>query len=122
MRKFTPRKTTSTWSERNKVHVARLAWEGRMTAAGIKTIVVAKANGMWEKGIRLPVVNDSLPGALLTAFQRNPKARDHYFKMSVSCQKQYNIWINMAKRAGTIQKRLNESILLLEQGKELGLK
>lgn len=122
MRKFTPRKPSSTWSDLNKKKVEGLIREGRMKVAGMRTIEVAKANGMWEKGIILPVVNDSLPGALLTAFQRNPKARDHYFKMSVSCQKQYNIWINMAKRAGTIQKRLNESILLLEQGKELGLK
>jgi uncharacterized protein YdeI (YjbR/CyaY-like superfamily) len=37
-------------------------------------------------------------------------------------QKQFNIWINMAKRAETVQKRLEETLRLLEKGEELGLK
>jgi uncharacterized protein YdeI (YjbR/CyaY-like superfamily) len=122
MRKYTPRKATSTWSDHNKAHVKRLTQEGKMTAAGIKTIEVAKANGMWDKGIEIPEVNDKLPGALLGAFQSNHMARDNYFRMAGSSQKQYNIWINMAKRADTIRKRVDESIRLLEKGQELGLK
>ena len=122
MRKFTPRKASSTWSEINKRKVGRLISEGRMTEAGILTITVAKQNGMWDKGVKIPEVDDSLPGALLFAFQSNPAARDHYFGMRELAQKQFNIWINMAKRAETIQLRLDESLHLLEQGKELGLK
>ena len=122
MRKFTPRKASSTWSDHNKTHVERLIREGRMSAAGLKTIEVAKANGMWDKGVKIPEVDDKLPGALLTAFQAHTQARDNYFKMPLSCQKQYNIWINMAKRAETVRKRVDESIRLLEMGKELGLK
>jgi len=122
MRKFTPRKASSTWSDHNKKHVARLMAEGRMRDAGRKTIEVAKANGMWDKGITPPEINDQLPGALLSAFQDHPNARDNYFKMAVKHQKQFNIWINMAKRAETILKRVDESIRLLELGQELGLK
>ena len=122
MRKFTPRKATSTWSDHNKNHVARLIREDRMKAAGMNTIEVAKANGMWDKGIKLPEVNDSLPGALLNAFQANPGARDNYFKLPATEQKQFNIWINMAKRADTISRRVKEAILLLEKGEKLGLK
>jgi uncharacterized protein YdeI (YjbR/CyaY-like superfamily) len=122
MRKFTPRKPTSTWSEINKKRVEELILEGRMMPPGMKTIEVARENGMWDKGIQIPEVDDSLPGALLSAFQEHPKARNHYFGMKLSCQKQYNIWINMAKRAETVRKRVDESIRLLEQGQELGLK
>ena len=122
MRKFTPRKATSTWSERNKVRVEQLIVEGRMMPPGMKTIEVARANGMWDKGVIPPQVDDSLPGALLYAFQSRPMARDHYFAMPARAQKQFNIWINMAKRAETVQKRLEESLRLLEQGEELGLK
>jgi uncharacterized protein YdeI (YjbR/CyaY-like superfamily) len=122
MRKFTPRKTTSTWSEQNKRHVERLIREGRMTEAGMKAIEAAKQNGMWEKGTEPPEVNDKLPGALLQAFQQHPLARDNYFSLSTRNQKQYNIWINMSKRAETILKRVNESISKLEKGEELGLK
>jgi uncharacterized protein YdeI (YjbR/CyaY-like superfamily) len=122
MRKFTPRKATSTWSEPNKNHVTRLIQEGRMRAAGMNAIEVARANGMWDKGIRLPEVNDSLPGALLIAFQANPGARDNFFKLTSTDQRQFNIWINMAKRAETISRRVKEAVLLLEKGEKLGLK
>ena len=122
MRKFTPRKPTSTWSDRNKERVEQLILEGRMKAAGMKTIEVARENGMWDKGIKPPEVDESLPGALLSAFQSNPTARDHYFALPARAQKQFNIWINMAKRAETVQKRLDESIRLLEKAEELGLK
>lgn len=122
MRKFTPRKPSSTWSENNKKRVEYLIREGRMTKPGMKTVEVAKQNGMWDKGISPPEVDDRLPGALLNAFQSNPKARDHYFSMRESCRKQYNIWINMAKRAETIRKRVEESVRKLERGEELGLK
>lgn len=93
-----------------------------MSDAGMETIRVAKKNGMWEKGIKIPEADNSLPGALLLAFESNPRARDQYFAMKVSGQRQFNLWINMAKRAETIQKRVDESLALLEQGKELGLK
>lgn len=122
MRKFTPRKATSTWSERNKQRVECLILEGRMRPEGMKTIEVARENGMWDKGIEIPEVDESLPDALLSAFQDSPQARDHYFRMSDRAQKQFNIWINMAKRAETVRKRVDESILLLEKGQELGLK
>ena len=121
MRKFTPRKATTTWSEikRNRGGTD----PGRENEPpGMKTIMVARENGTWDKGIKPPEVDESIPGAFLGAFQEHPEARDHYFGMAPRCQKQYNIWINMAKRAETVQKRLDESIRLLEKGEELGLK
>ena len=122
MRKFTPRKPTSTWSASNKKHVERLILEGRMTEAGLRTIEAGKKSGMWDKGVSPPEVDTSLPGALLQAFEQSPVARKNYFSMAESHRKQYNIWINMAKRAETIHKRVQESIRLLEKGEELGLK
>jgi uncharacterized protein YdeI (YjbR/CyaY-like superfamily) len=122
MRKFTPRKASSTWSERNKVRVEELILSGKMKAEGMRTIEVAQKNGMWDKGVKPPEVDDSLPAALLAAFQEHPQARDHYFAMPERARKQFNIWINMARRAETVHKRLQESLQLLENGQELGLK
>lgn len=122
MRKFSPRKPSSTWSEINKKRVQWLIDEGRMTLRGQRCIDVAKKNGMWDKGVQPPLVDESLPGALLHAFQSSPTARDHYFALPERKQKQYNIWINMARRADTVQKRLSEAIQKLERGEELGLK
>ena len=121
-RKFTPRKPTSTWSGINKKNVERLTAEGRMKPAGIRAVEVARENGMWDRGIKPPGVDDSLPGALLHAFQSNPEARDNYFALTGSGRRQYNIWINMARRAETVRKRVEEAVRKLERGEELGLK
>jgi len=122
MRKFTPRKPESTWSESNKKRVERLQREGRMQVPGLAAVQVARENGMWDKGIRLPELDDSIPGALLHAFGAKPTARDQYFSLSAAHQKQYNIWINHAKRAETVARRVEEAIRKLERGEELGLK
>jgi uncharacterized protein YdeI (YjbR/CyaY-like superfamily) len=45
--RFTPRRKTSNWSERNKGWAARLIEEGRMTEAGLAKIEEAKRNGRW---------------------------------------------------------------------------
>jgi uncharacterized protein YdeI (YjbR/CyaY-like superfamily) len=122
MRKFTPRKASSTWSELNKKHVQRLQAEGRMQAAGLKTVEVAKQNGQWDKGITPPEVNRALPGALLHAFAGRPRARDAYFALALKKQEAFNTWINMAKRPETIRRRVLEALEKLERGEELGLK
>ena len=122
MRKFTPRKETSTWSVHNKKRVTRLITEGRMAPYGMEKVRAARENGMWDKEVKPPEVNEEIPGALLQAFTDHPRARQHYFNLSRSHQREFNIWINMARRAETIYSRVEESIRLLEKGEKLGLK
>jgi uncharacterized protein YdeI (YjbR/CyaY-like superfamily) len=50
--RFTPRRRTSNWSERNKGWAASLIEEGRMTEAGLAKIEEAKRNGRWNKEAR----------------------------------------------------------------------
>ena len=47
--RFTPRRKTSNWSERNKGWAATLIEEGRMTEAGLARIEEAKRNGRWDR-------------------------------------------------------------------------
>jgi uncharacterized protein YdeI (YjbR/CyaY-like superfamily) len=47
--RFTPRRKTSNWSERNKERAARLIDQGRVTGAGLAKIEEAKRNGRWDK-------------------------------------------------------------------------
>jgi uncharacterized protein YdeI (YjbR/CyaY-like superfamily) len=122
MRKFTPRTASSTWSATNKDRVEQLIAQGRMTPAGMAVVEAAKKNGMWDRGVERPEFNEETPAALLEAFETNPAARDNYYGMKHSHRRQYNIWINMAKREETVQRRVEESLRLLERGKELGLK
>ena len=47
--RFTPRRKTSNWSERNKGWAAMLIEQGRMTEAGLAKIEEAKQNGRWDE-------------------------------------------------------------------------
>ena len=53
IQKFTPRRSKSIWSKRNKEHVARLIEEKRMKPAGLKQVEAAKIDGRWDQGLRL---------------------------------------------------------------------
>ena len=50
--RFTPRRKTSNWSERNKGWAAQLIEKGRMTEAGLAKIEEAKRNGHWDQATR----------------------------------------------------------------------
>jgi uncharacterized protein YdeI (YjbR/CyaY-like superfamily) len=120
-RKFTPRNQISKWSESNKRRVERLIKDGRMTEAGLAVVKAAKANGCWDKLDRPPTVTE-VPAELQAALQKNKKAREHFNELAPSHQKQYIMWIAMAKRQETREKRIREAIALLEKGQKLGLK
>ncbi len=48
LQKFTPRRTKSLWSKRNREHIARLIKEKRMTPAGLAAVDAAIADGRWD--------------------------------------------------------------------------
>jgi uncharacterized protein YdeI (YjbR/CyaY-like superfamily) len=120
-RKFTPRNRISKWSEINKKRVARLIKAGRMTEAGLAVVKAAKANGCWDKPDRLPTVTE-VPAELQAALKKSKKAREIFNQLAPSHRTQYIMWIAMAKRPETREKRIKEAIALLEKGEKLGLK
>ena len=121
VRKFTPRKPGSIWSELNKKRVHKLVEQGLMTEVGRAKITAAKQSGDWEKSYR-PVMSFDIPRELQQALSRNKKARAFFDQLAVSYRKQYIGWIATAKRPETRERRVKESIGLLAQGKKLGLK
>jgi uncharacterized protein YdeI (YjbR/CyaY-like superfamily) len=120
-RKFTPRNQISKWSESNKHRVERLTKNGRMTEAGLAVVKAATANGCWDKPDRPPTVTE-VPVELQAALAKNKKALAIFNKLAPSHQKQYIMWITMAKRQETKEKRIKEAVALLEKGEKLGLK
>jgi uncharacterized protein YdeI (YjbR/CyaY-like superfamily) len=46
--RFTPRRTSSNWSARNRGWALQLIEEGRMTGAGLAKIEEAKRTGRWD--------------------------------------------------------------------------
>jgi len=121
VRKLTPRKPDSLWSEPNKKRVAKLSKQGLMTEAGIEKVREAKSSGQWSKEPRPQLIFD-MPGDFGQALTKSRKARSFFHQLAASYQKQFIGWIAAAKRPETRQRRISESIALLERGEKLGMK
>ncbi|MFC2078470.1 YdeI family protein [Candidatus Bipolaricaulota bacterium] len=122
-RKFTPRRSGSVWSESNKKRVEKMIAEGLMTAAGLHFVEDAKATGEWDrKRTRPTMLIDELPSELADALQAHPDAATSFNALAPTYQKQYILWIAMAKLPETRERRTKEAIEKLERGERLGLK
>jgi len=127
LRKFTPRINSSNWSDVNKKIVSVLINEGRMTEAGLRKIDVYVKTGKlkWDNKREQRSKEDKvfeIPEFILKEFSINEPALSNFNNLALSYKKIYVGWITSAKRDETIQKRLQESIVLLKENKKLGLK
>jgi uncharacterized protein YdeI (YjbR/CyaY-like superfamily) len=121
VRKFTPRKDKSRWSQLNKKRANKMIKQGRMTEAGLAKIKAAKKNGCWNQDVR-PQISFEVPPEFAKALARNKKAKENFENLAPSYRKFYIGWIATAKRPETKERRITESIALLEKGKKLGMK
>jgi uncharacterized protein YdeI (YjbR/CyaY-like superfamily) len=121
-RKFTPRKADSVWSESNKKRVGKLIEAGLMTEHGMRKVEAAKRNGRWDEPVQKPELTFEMPPEFREALARNKAAKENFDKLAATYQKQYTGWIEFAKRPETRERRIRESIRLLEKGEKLGLR
>jgi uncharacterized protein YdeI (YjbR/CyaY-like superfamily) len=77
LQRYTPRRKTSTWSQVNREHVARLVAARRMTPHGLRQIEAAKADGRWDAAYvaRRSITVELLPADLRAAIEANARAR-----------------------------------------------
>ena len=81
-----------------------------MTAAGCKSIEIAKENGSW---IILDDVEELLiPEELEKAFESHTGSQEFFLSLSKSAKKIMLHWIVMAKRPETRQRRIDEIAVL----------
>jgi uncharacterized protein YdeI (YjbR/CyaY-like superfamily) len=121
LRKFTPRRRGSIWSELNRKRIDKMITEGRMTKAGLARIEAAKQNGDWNKTAIPSGGLDDLP-ELKRALAACKKAKQYFESLAPAHQKQYLGWISSAKQDQTRARRIGQAIALLEQNTKLGMK
>ncbi len=109
IRKFTPRRKKSNWSERNKKIVAELSAQGLIQPAGYAAIERAKAEGMWNKAKAEPVTDEQIK-ILINAIDGAQPALENFNNMSPSVKKTYAAFYLNAKREDTRIRRLNKII------------
>lgn len=110
----TPRRPGSGWSKVNKDRVARLAADGRMTAAGQRVVDAAVADGSWALLDEVDAL--VVPDDLAAAFERVPGARGHWDSFPPSARRGILEWIGGAKRPATRARRVEETATLAGQG------
>lgn len=120
MQRYSPRKAKSVWSLVNKKKVTRLIERKKMTEAGMLMVEIAQENGEWDKAYSLKVKVE-IPIELEEALKFNPLAFENFYKFSLSNQQNYIRWIVEAKRAETIQKRIDAVVSRSEKGLKHGV-
>jgi uncharacterized protein YdeI (YjbR/CyaY-like superfamily) len=113
--KVTPRRPTSKWSDINRKRWAELKAAGRLTPAGV---AAAPTKNTYAPR---PVIPD-LPAYIPKALKTSAKAWDFFQKLSPTDRRDFVVWIHLAKRPETRERRIRESIRLLAAAKKLGLK
>jgi uncharacterized protein YdeI (YjbR/CyaY-like superfamily) len=75
--RFTPRKATSRWSERNCGLAEALTERGLMAPAGLAAVAAAKSDGRWDAAYPSPA-NAAVPPDFQAALDANPKAAERF--------------------------------------------
>jgi uncharacterized protein YdeI (YjbR/CyaY-like superfamily) len=113
--KVTPRQPTSKWSDTNRKRWAELKAAGLLTPAGL---AAAPTNNTYAPKPVIP----ALPAYIARALKANSKAWEFFQQLAPTYRRQFVVWIHIAKRPDTRERRIRESIALLAAGKKLGLK
>ena len=113
--KVTPRKPTSKWSDINRKRWKQLKAAGRLAPPGLDAAPTANSYAP------RPAIPE-LPAYIAKAFKANLGAWQHFQALARRQRRDFVVWIHMAKRPETRDKRIGESIELLAAGKKLGLK
>src|ERR1044071_1960465 len=117
LQKFTPRRARSKWSKANTEHVERLIKQKKMTAAGMKEVEAAKADGRWaaayDRFSKAQASDD-----FLQALEKNPKAKAFYVTLNKTNLFSISYRLQTAKREETKQKRIKEIVAMLARGEK----
>jgi uncharacterized protein YdeI (YjbR/CyaY-like superfamily) len=118
LRKFTPRRSNSLWSKRNREHVSRLLEAKKIKPAGLKAIQAAIADGRWEKAYD-PISTIEIPADFLEEVSKNEKAK--IFFESLNKTNTYAIaWrLQTAQKSETREKRLKSILTMLDKGEKI---
>lgn len=107
--RYSPRRERSIWSQINKGRVERLVREGRMTAAGLAKVALAKENGQWDAAIKRADA-DALAADLQKTLRRHKGMLSAFRKLAPSRRRLYLWWIDSAKKDETRQRRITALI------------
>jgi uncharacterized protein YdeI (YjbR/CyaY-like superfamily) len=118
IQKFTPRRSKSVWSKRNRERVEMLIKEKRMKPAGFHQVAAAKKDGRWDQAYDSPK-NMAIPNDFLQELKKDKRA--YAFLLTLNKANTYAIaWrLQTAKKPETRERRMKVLLEMLRLGKRL---
>ena len=113
--KVTPRKPTSKWSDINRGRWRALKRARLLAPAGL---AAAPTENRYAPKPSMP----ELPSYIRKAIKAKSDAWTFFQKLPRGERRNFVVWIHIAKRPETRERRIRESIALLAAGRKLGLK
>lgn len=117
LQKFTPRRPGSAWSKRNTAHAQRLIGAGEMTAAGLREIEAAQADGRWKAAYD-SFGSGAVPDDFLAELARNKKAQAFFQTLNKTNLYSIVYRLQTAKKPETREKRKKAIIAMLARGEK----
>jgi len=116
--RFTPRQSTSKWSEKNRARALQLVELKRMRPAGLNEIERAKKDGRWEAAYA-PQSTAQVPDDLRAALAKNKKAKSFFETLDSTNRYAILHRIHNAKKAETRTARIEKFVTMLIEGKTI---
>jgi uncharacterized protein YdeI (YjbR/CyaY-like superfamily) len=115
LRRFTPRKARSPWSQRNVALAQRLAASGRLQPSGEEEIRKAHEDGRWEAAYAGQSTMD-VPADLALALHSSPRAQAMFEVLTRANRYSVLYRIGSAKQADTRARRIGQFVDMLARG------
>ena len=116
--RFTPRKASSNWSERNRKRAKELLDGGRMEASGIAKLPADFQERAVHQGKEGEL--ETIPSPELEAeLRKDPEVWLIYSGLPPGRMKEFNRWVFQAKRPETRRKRIERTVELIRMGRSL---
>jgi uncharacterized protein YdeI (YjbR/CyaY-like superfamily) len=116
--RFTPRQSTSKWSERNRTRALQLIELGRMLPAGLKEIERAKKDGRWGAAYA-PQSTAEVPDDLRAALAKNKKAGKFFEALNGANRYAILYRVHNAKKPETRAARIEKFVAMLAAGETI---
>ena len=116
--RFTPRRPTSKWSERNRTRALQLIELGRMLPAGQKEIERAQKDGRWETAYA-PQSTAEVPDDFQAALAKNKKASKFFETLNRANRYAILYRVHHAKKAETRAARIEKFVAMLAAGETI---
>jgi len=118
LQKFTPRQKRSSWSKRNREHVARLIAAGEMHPAGLAAVEAAKADGRWDRAYDSSSTI-TVPDDLQAALDAHPQAKAFFETLKGANRYAILYRVQTAVKPETRARRIAEFVAMLQRRETL---